>query len=90
MYFLQSGFNAAAARGVSPGYLHFGYAIEAACQENADRFDFLAGPGRHRDYKRDFAAEPVTVVTYHLVRGGLTARLYAVYETLARWIGLRS
>jgi CelD/BcsL family acetyltransferase involved in cellulose biosynthesis len=88
-YFLQSGFDPGA-RGISPGYLHFGYAIEAACRENADRFDFLAGPGRHRDYKRDFRAEPVALVTYHVVRRGGLASLYAAYETLARWIGLRS
>jgi CelD/BcsL family acetyltransferase involved in cellulose biosynthesis len=89
-YFLQSGFDAAGAPGVSPGYLHFGYALEAACKENASQFDFLAGPGRHREYKRDFNAKPVAVVTYHVLRGGLTARLYAAHEMLTKLVGLKS
>jgi CelD/BcsL family acetyltransferase involved in cellulose biosynthesis len=85
VYYLQSGFDAVRSRGFSPGYLHFGYAIQAACEENANRFDFLAGPGRRRDYKRDFASEPVRVVTYHVVRAKLARALYAVYEVLMGW-----
>lgn len=84
VYFLQSGIDTARTRGISPGLLHFGYAIEAACKERATRFDFLAGPGRHRDYKRDLGAEPVEVVTYHMVRSRWFATLYAAYEMLKK------
>jgi CelD/BcsL family acetyltransferase involved in cellulose biosynthesis len=84
VYYLQSGFDAAASRGASPGYLHFGYAIEAACQEKAGRFDFLAGPGRHREYKGDLLTEPVPVVTCHAVRGGLARTLYGIYGALIK------
>lgn len=85
LYYLQSGFDPARARGLSPGYLHFGYAIEAACREGAERFDLLAGSGRHRDYKRDLLTESVPVVSYHLVRRPLPRALYALYEALAKF-----
>lgn len=67
-YYLQSGFDKAFARGLSPGYLHLGYAIEAACRDGIGRFDLMAGRGFHRDYKRDLAAVPEPLSTYHLVR----------------------
>lgn len=80
VYYLQSGFDPAGARGMSLGYLHFGYAIEAACHEGVRRFDFLAGRGRHRDYKRDLLTEIVPVVSYHVVRRAVARVLYAAYE----------
>lgn len=80
VYFLQSGFDAARSRGLSPGLLHFGYAIESACREGAQRFDFLAGRGRRRDYKRDLLADEVPVVTCQVVRGALQRALYGAYE----------
>ncbi len=83
VYYLQSGFDPAPELGVSPGYLHFGYAIEAACQEGAERFDLLAGPGRHRDYKRDLLTDCVPVATYHVVRGAWSRALYVTFEALA-------
>ena len=67
-YYLQSGFDDAHARGLSPGLLHLGYAIEAACRDGIRRFDFLAGRGLHRDYKQDFAAESAPLRTLHVVR----------------------
>lgn len=79
VYYLQSGFDQAGSSGISPGYLHFGYAIEAACAEGARRFDFLGGTGRHRDYKRDLLTEIVPLVTYHAVRGAGARALYGAY-----------
>lgn len=85
-YYLQSGFDLARSRGISPGYLHFGYAIEAACAEGAAQFDFLGGSGRHRDYKRDLLTENIPLVTYHAVRGAWARGLYAGY---AAWLWAR-
>ncbi|HUN25888.1 MAG TPA: GNAT family N-acetyltransferase [Steroidobacteraceae bacterium] len=82
VYYLQSGFDPSGARGLSPGYLHFGFAIEAACREGATRFDLLAGRGRHRDYKQDLLAKEVPVVTYHVVRARLARALYGAYESV--------
>jgi hypothetical protein len=87
VYYLQSGFDAARSGGLSMGYLHFGFAIEAACGEGAAYFDFLAGSGRHRDYKQELLTEPVAVVTYHAVRGTLSRALYATYDALKRVVG---
>lgn len=75
-YYLQSAFDAAFARGLSPGYLHLGYAIEAACRDGLARFDLLAGRGLHRDYKRDLAAGGTPLTTVQVVRHpGLRALL---------------
>ena len=83
IYYLQSAFDPTRAQGLSPGYLHFGYAIEEACAAGARRFDFLAGRGRHRDYKGDLLAERVPIVSYHIVRGAVSRALYAAYERVA-------
>jgi CelD/BcsL family acetyltransferase involved in cellulose biosynthesis len=80
VYYLQSAFDADAARGLSLGYLHFGYAIQAACNEHVKRFDFLVGRGRHRDYKQDLLTEIVPVVSYHAVRQAVARLLYSAYE----------
>jgi CelD/BcsL family acetyltransferase involved in cellulose biosynthesis len=80
VYYLQSGFDRNRSAGLSPGYLHFGYAIERACEDGQRRFDFLGGTGRHRNYKRDLLTENVPLVTYHAVRGVWIRALYAAYD----------
>ena len=47
-------------------------------------FDFLAGRGRHRDYKRDLLTHEVPVVSRQAVRGAVTGALYRAYERLQR------
>jgi CelD/BcsL family acetyltransferase involved in cellulose biosynthesis len=81
-YYLQSGFDPSFARGISPGYLHLGYAIEAACRDGLKRFDFLAGRGLHRDYKRDFASVSAPLQTLHLVRKPVLRLLFRVFDRL--------
>jgi len=79
VYYLQSAFDGGS-RGISPGILHLGYAMEDACREGVEYFDLLAGRGRKRDYKRDLGARRVPVVSLHVVRGALPAALYGAYE----------
>jgi CelD/BcsL family acetyltransferase involved in cellulose biosynthesis len=79
-YYLQSGFDPSFARGISPGYLHLGYAIEAACRDGLRGFDFLAGRGLHRDYKRDFATVSAALQTLHLVRKPVLRMLFRVFD----------
>lgn len=86
VYYLQSGFDLDRSKGLSPGYLHFGYALEDACREGAQYFDFLGGSGQNRDYKRDLLTENVPLVTYHAVRGPGLRTLYAAHGA---WLGLR-
>jgi len=81
-YYLQSGFDPLVANGLSPGMLHLGYAIEAACHDRVRRFDFLAGHGRHRDYKQDFATESAPLFTLHIVRQPLLRALFRVADAL--------
>lgn len=82
VYYIQSAFDPGGSRGLSLGYLHFGYAIEAACREGVAQFDFLAGRGRHRDYKQDLLTECIPVVSYHVLRGRLARALYRAYERI--------
>lgn len=81
-YYLQSGFDASFAQGTSPGYLHLGYAIEAATRDGMRRFDLLAGHGLHRDYKRDVAGEATPMRTLHLVRKQPLRALFRVADLL--------
>lgn len=81
-YYLQSGFDAARAHGLSPGYLHLGFAIEAACRDGLRRFDFLGGSGLHRDYKRDFPAQATTLQSLHLVRKPSLRALFRASDAL--------
>ncbi|MEJ0084613.1 MAG: GNAT family N-acetyltransferase [Pseudomonadota bacterium] len=81
-YYLQSGFDDAYARGLSPGLLHLGFAIEAACRDGVRQFDFLAGRGLNRDYKQDFAAVGAALHTLHLVRKPLLRALFRTADLL--------
>ncbi|MBW8077118.1 MAG: GNAT family N-acetyltransferase [Gallionella sp.] len=86
VYYLQSGFDLRKSEGISPGYLHFGYALEDACKEGAQYFDFLGGSGQNRDYKRDLLTENVALVTYHAARTPVLRTLYAAH---GNWLGLK-
>lgn len=85
VYYLQSAFDVSS-RGISPGVLHLGYAMEDACREGVEYFDLLAGRGRTRDYKRDLGACRVPVVSLQVVRGALPAALYGVYQVAKSFI----
>jgi CelD/BcsL family acetyltransferase involved in cellulose biosynthesis len=79
-YSIQSAFKPHAIRGVSPGYLHFGYCIEQACADGVKKFDFLAGTGRNRDYKREFLTSSTSLVTLQAIRSRPLSWLYRAYD----------
>ncbi|HEY4340969.1 MAG TPA: GNAT family N-acetyltransferase [Steroidobacteraceae bacterium] len=79
VYNIQSGFSSTVV-GISPGYLHFGFCLEAACSEGIKGFDFLAGDGRNRDYKRDFVTQGTELVTLQCIRARPLAWLYKEYD----------
>ena len=79
-YNVQSGFDEQFMRGISPGYLHFGYCIEQACRDGVQAFDFLAGPGQRREYKRDFGTRPTQMTTLQVIRSRALASLYRLYD----------
>ena len=82
-YNIRTGFDPACSVGVSPGYLHFGYCLEAASREGIRRFDLLAGEGLHRNYKRDFGANERPLRTFHAIRDPKLKLLYAAYRIVA-------
>jgi CelD/BcsL family acetyltransferase involved in cellulose biosynthesis len=77
-YNIQCGFDTSLA-GISPGYLHFGFSMEAACRDGVSVYDFLAGDGRSRNYKSDFNTRLTELVTFQCLRGPL-AWLYRFYD----------
>lgn len=83
-YNLQSGFDVSHSAGLSPGYLHFGYAIEQACADGLGTFDLLAGEGQHRQYKADLMTVSFDIATCQLVRGSLLRRLYMLHDAFRR------
>ena len=84
-YNIQSGFDHGATKGISPGYLHFGYCLEAACGDGIGEFDFLAGEGRHRQYKTDFQTTAYPLVTIQVLRAWHLQLLYRAYGAVADW-----
>ena len=85
-YNIRTGFDADFVAGVSPGYLHFGYCLEAASRDGIRQFDFLAGEGRHRQYKKDFGATEFPLRTFHALRSPQLKLMYRAYDALT---GLR-
>jgi CelD/BcsL family acetyltransferase involved in cellulose biosynthesis len=83
-YYLESGFDPESPRGLTPGYLHFGHAIEAACRDGLRRFDMLAGAGRHREYKRDLCTAEVRLSCYQALRAPLLRILYGLHALAGR------
>ena len=83
-YNIQSAFMPDYSRGISLGYLHIGYCAEALCESGVAYLDLLAGPGRSRDYKRDFAGEATEIATRRLTRAPAAA---AAYRLARRWRG---
>ena len=83
-YYLQSAFDGRGTQGLSPGYLHFGYRMESAALEGVTRFDFLAGPGRHRDYKQDLLTVRFPLISCHAVRLNWLRWLHGIRDALHR------
>ncbi|MEJ0038455.1 MAG: GNAT family N-acetyltransferase [Gammaproteobacteria bacterium] len=84
-YYLESGFDTALAKGMTPGYLHLGFAIEAACADCVECFDLLGGEGRHRPYKRDLCPEETALFCYQVIRSPLLRALYGAHRLLQRF-----
>jgi hypothetical protein len=79
-YNIRTGFDATHGGGVSPGYLHFGYCLEAASRDGVRRFDLLGGQGLHRQYKKDFGAADFPLCTFHAIRAPYLKAIYRAYE----------
>jgi len=67
-YNFQSGYAENKYPKIALGALHMGYGIEAAIN-NQQIYDFMAGEGKHSDYKKRIATRVQTINTYSLERG---------------------
>lgn len=67
-YNLQSGYYENRYAKIALGALHMGYAIESALQQHC-AYDFMAGQGKHSNYKARIATEQQPLVSYQLERG---------------------
>lgn len=96
-YNLQAGYEENFDAKVSLGYLHLGFAIEAAFKhETTSSYDLLAGNGKNQFYKSRFHGESVHFSTFQVVRSPLLKALYriqasspqAIARAFTRRIGL--
>ena len=78
-YNLQAGYDEEFNTKVSLGYLHLGFAIEAAFSHRAtNAYDLLAGTGKKQFYKSHFHGEAVHFSTFQVVRSPLLKALYGI------------
>jgi hypothetical protein len=75
-YNLSMGFNPGLSSKVSLGLIHLGYAMEAAAGRGVATYDFLAGAGRNRDYKRNLSQAQRELSCVQVLRGPLLPALY--------------
>lgn len=76
-YNLQSGFDGNLGMGVSPGMIHFGLNIEEGFKEKSIKaYDFMAGTGKHTDYKKKIANQSCKLTTFVVVKKRWLAGFY--------------
>ncbi len=76
-YNLQSGYHEGRFGQIALGSLHLGFAIEQALK-NGWAYDFLAGNGKHTNYKQKIATETMSMTNICFARGWLK-HLYKIY-----------
>ena len=82
-YNVRSAFDAAFDRRLSPGFLHIGFAIEAACADSGiNRYDLLAGEGKQTDFKKSVADATGSFVSAQLLRRRHEKLLFAAYDAI--------
>lgn len=76
-YNLQSGYKENRFPKIALGSIHFGYAIEEAIK-TGHVYDFMAGVGKHSNYKERIANQKIIISSYIFSRGYLRL-LYKAY-----------
>ncbi len=67
-YNIQAGFDENFDKKLALGYLHFGYAIEAAFNNETLIYDFLAGTGKKTDYKGHLTNTYSNIVQFQIIK----------------------
>lgn len=83
-YSMLVGFTPVPVKRVSPGWLHLGLALERACRDGMERFDFLGGGGRNEQYKAAFRGEREALVTLQLVRDRRLKVFFRAWDQVRR------
>jgi len=81
-YAMVSAFRPVAVPRVSPGWLHFGLAIERACADGITCFDLLGGAGKNEQYKAAFGGVRSELVCLQLLRNAPLALTYRARDGL--------
>jgi hypothetical protein len=74
------GFDQAFGQRMSLGLLHLGYALEDAAGRGVAEYDFLAGAGRHTQYKTNLAQKRTLISTTQLVLKSWLSMFYRVND----------
>ena len=83
-YNIQAGFEEEFHKKISLGYLHFGYEIESAFENNIEVYDFLAGEGKNTQYKERLTSSTIKIVCMQVVRKKSVKILYYIYDWYCR------
>lgn len=86
-YNLQAGITESAPSGISPGFLHFGYSIEQACEQELHAYEFLIGKGKNENYKQSIANEEIVATSWGFSRAPWLRALYHLNDTAKRALG---
>jgi CelD/BcsL family acetyltransferase involved in cellulose biosynthesis len=85
VYNVRSAIDTSFHRKLSPGLLHLGYAIEAACNTpGVGRYELLAGPGKRTNFKREIATATGSFLSLQLIRRPREKLLFRAYDALLR------
>lgn len=82
IYNIQSGYQEKFQDGISLGTLHLGLQIEKAFSAGADYYDFMAGNGKHSNYKQSLATHSEDFASVMLVRSPVLKFLYRINDKL--------
>jgi len=83
-YNIQAGFDEKLNKRISLGYLHFGYAIEAAFFSDTRVYNLLAGPGKHCQFKKFLTNHSTLCSHTQIVRGNLPQAFFKTYDKFKR------
>ncbi len=84
VYNIQAGFDPSFHKKLALGYLHFGYEIEQAFNDETLAYDFLAGQGKNTPYKQRLTDTALAIVDLQIVRKLPLKLLLRTYDGLRK------
>jgi CelD/BcsL family acetyltransferase involved in cellulose biosynthesis len=81
-YNIKIGFDPGFSSRVSLGYIHLGFAMEAAANRGIPTYDFLAGPGRTSDFKRLLSQRRRILSSVQMLRGRALSGVFRLRDRL--------